>query len=45
MVILKFWSSGADHLTGNSEKFVPAVAGILTSLLNSGDDFERDKDD
>jgi len=38
MIILKFWSTGADHLTGNSKKFVPAVAGILASLLNSGGD-------
>jgi len=38
MIILKFWSIGADHLTGNSKMFVPAVAGILASLLNSEDD-------
>jgi hypothetical protein len=43
MIIHKFWSIRADHLTGNSEKFVPAVAGILASLLNSGDDFERER--
>jgi hypothetical protein len=36
MIILKFWSIGADHLTGKYEKFVPAVAGILSSLLKRG---------
>jgi hypothetical protein len=41
MIILKFWSIWAEHLTGNYEKFVPAVAEILASLLNSGDDLRQ----
>jgi hypothetical protein len=42
MIILKFWSICAGHLTGNSKMFVPALARILAILLNTLGMTEKD---